>query len=116
MMKNDQRSDMYLFIREPKFSSIGYKHKVGARFRLSYKYINVPCLKNDISSSFSQLCESFDEIIRLSNASQSQINEEFIPREKPFIVTDAMEDWDIMTTDQFWFDNITEVSKKNRKI
>ncbi len=38
----DQRWDMYVFIREPKFSSIGYK--VGARFRLSYKYINVPCL------------------------------------------------------------------------
>jgi hypothetical protein len=27
---------MYVFIGEPKFSSIGYK--VGARFRLSYKY------------------------------------------------------------------------------
>jgi hypothetical protein len=37
-----QRWDMYVFLREPKFSSIGYK--VGARFRLSYKYINVPCL------------------------------------------------------------------------
>ncbi len=39
---NEQRWDMYVFIREPKFSSISYK--VGARFRLSYKYINVPCL------------------------------------------------------------------------
>jgi hypothetical protein len=39
---HNQRWDMYVFIREPKFSSIGYK--VGARFRLSYKYINVPCL------------------------------------------------------------------------
>ncbi len=41
-MLYEQRSDMYVFIREPKFSSIGYK--VGARFRLSYKYINVRCL------------------------------------------------------------------------
>ncbi len=39
---HNQRWDMYVFIRESKFSSIGYK--VGARFRLSYKYINVPCL------------------------------------------------------------------------
>ncbi len=41
-MYYDQRWDMYVFIREHKFSSIGYK--VGARFRLSYKYIHIPCL------------------------------------------------------------------------
>jgi hypothetical protein len=33
---------MYVFIGEPKFSSIGYK--VGARFRLSYKYIHIRSL------------------------------------------------------------------------
>ncbi len=38
----DQRSDMYVFIGEPKFSSIGYK--VGPRFRLSYKYLHIRSL------------------------------------------------------------------------
>jgi len=35
--------------------------------------------------------------------------ETFIRRERPLVVTDAMADWPIMKTDQFWFDNITEV-------
>ncbi len=38
----DQRWDMYVLIREPKFSSISYK--VGARFRLSYRYIHIRSL------------------------------------------------------------------------
>jgi uncharacterized Zn-finger protein len=45
----NQRWDMYVFIGEPKFSSIGYK--VGARFRLSYKYINVRSLVLMVYSS-----------------------------------------------------------------
>lgn len=45
----------------------------------------------------------------MANVSQTLVNEEFIRREKPFIITDGMDDWDIMMTDQFWFDNITEV-------
>ncbi|OXA56226.1 hypothetical protein Fcan01_08941 [Folsomia candida] len=55
------------------------------------------------------LCESLDEIARMANVSQTLVNEEFIRREKPFIITDGMDDWDIMMTDQFWFDNITEI-------
>lgn len=42
--------------------------------------------------------------------SQTRVIEEFIKRERPFVVTDGMEDWPIMKTDQFWFDNITEVT------
>lgn len=61
-----------------------------------------------------QLCESLgEEIPRLDNLSQTSALEEYIRREKPFLVTDAMAEWDIMTTDQFWFDNITEVNCNN---
>jgi len=56
-----------------------------------------------------KLCETIDEIQRVWNVSQSEILEDFIRKERPFIVTDAMEDWQVMNTDKFWFDNITEV-------
>lgn len=50
-----------------------------------------------------------ESIERVANISQSAVIEQYIKRERPFIVTDAMDDWHVMKTDQFWFDNITEV-------
>lgn len=44
------------------------------------------------------------------NASQTEVIEQYIRREKPFVVTDAMTEWPIMKTDLLWFDNVTEVS------
>jgi hypothetical protein len=46
--------------------------------------------------------------------SQSAVIEEFIKRERPLVVTDAMSEWTIMKTDHFWFDNITEVTRSTQ--
>ncbi|ODN04667.1 hypothetical protein Ocin01_02026 [Orchesella cincta] len=55
------------------------------------------------------LCETLEGIERVGNISQAAVIEQYIKRERPFIVTDAMDDWHVMKTDQFWFDNITEI-------
>jgi len=69
------------------------------------------CIKHQLVLNVlcNQLCESQEEIRRISNVSQTGMMEDFVRRERPCIVTDSMEDWHIMNTDQFWFDNITEV-------
>ncbi|XP_071512947.1 uncharacterized protein, partial [Panulirus ornatus] len=46
---------------------------------------------------------------RLSNASSDVVSEDYLKNDIPFIVTDAMDDWPIMNTERFWFDNITEM-------
>lgn len=57
-----------------------------------------------------QVCESLEKLDRLANASSKVVAEEYLKNDVPFIVTDAMDDWPVMNTNEFWFDNITEVS------
>jgi hypothetical protein len=62
---------MYVFIREPKFSSIGYK--VGARFRLTYQYINIPSL---LIIHKATVTPPWEKLLQSSHKKQS-INVEF---------------------------------------
>ncbi|KAK3891775.1 hypothetical protein Pcinc_004354 [Petrolisthes cinctipes] len=55
------------------------------------------------------VCESMEKLDRLANASSKVVAEEYLKNDVPFIVTDAMEDWPVMNTNEFWFDNITEM-------
>lgn len=56
------------------------------------------------------MCESDDVLDVLSGVPMSVATDEYLRDDKPFIVTDAMAPWAVMNTDDFWFDNITEVS------
>ena len=56
-----------------------------------------------------QVCESLERLDRLANVSSLVVSEDYLKNDVPFIVTDAMEDWPVMNTDDFWFDNVTEV-------
>ncbi|XP_042237815.1 uncharacterized protein LOC121876610 [Homarus americanus] len=55
------------------------------------------------------VCESLDKVDRLTNVSSHVVSEDYLKNDIPFIVTDAMDDWPVMNTEQFWFDNITEM-------
>ena len=57
-----------------------------------------------------EVCESLDVLDRLSNVSIQTVAEDYLKNDIPFIVVDAMADWPVMNTDDFWFDNVTEVS------
>jgi hypothetical protein len=47
---------------------------------------------------------------RLGGVTYEQLLDGYLNRDAPLIVVDAMESWPVMNTDDFWFDNITQVS------
>lgn len=55
------------------------------------------------------MCESLEKMDRLSNVSSWVVTEDYLKNDVPFLVTDAMDDWPVMNTEEFWFDNVTEV-------
>lgn len=57
-----------------------------------------------------QTCEVLDQVDRVNKASYDFLLDSYLNRDAPFIVTDAMNDWPVMNTEQFYFDNITQVS------
>lgn len=60
-----------------------------------------------------QTCEALETIDRLSDVKYRNLVENYLNRDAPAIVIDAMESWTAMNTDYFWFDNITHVSPNN---
>lgn len=59
-----------------------------------------------------QTCEALETIDRLSDVRYRNLVDNYLSRDAPAIITDAMESWAVMNTDYFWFDNITHVSTK----
>lgn len=59
-----------------------------------------------------QTCEALETIDRLSDVRYRNLVDNYLSRDAPAIITDAMESWAVMNTDYFWFDNITHVSIK----
>lgn len=57
-----------------------------------------------------QTCESLENVDRLGTVSYEQLLDNYLSRDAPLIIVDAMEAWPVMNTDDFWFDNITQVS------
>ncbi|CAB0011003.1 unnamed protein product [Nesidiocoris tenuis] len=55
-------------------------------------------------------CETVDSIHVLSNLDYEMLVENYLNRDIPLIVVDAMDQWPVMLTDEFYFDNITDVS------
>lgn len=58
---------------------------------------------------FQQSCESLENIDRISEVRYRYLVENYLNRDVPAIITDAMSSWAAMNTDFFWFDNITHV-------
>ncbi|XP_045118668.1 uncharacterized protein LOC123508815 [Portunus trituberculatus] len=67
-------------------------------------YVSRALLEEDCN-----VCESLERLDRLANVSSLVVSEDYLKNDVPFIVTDAMEDWPVMNTDDFWFDNVTEM-------
>lgn len=67
-------------------------------------YVSRTLLEDDCN-----VCESLEHLERLSNISSRVVSEDYLKNDIPFIATDAMEDWPVMNTEQFWFDNVTEM-------
>lgn len=59
---------------------------------------------------FLQTCEALETIDRLSDVRYRNLVDNYLSRDAPAIITDAMDSWAVMNTDYFWFDNITHVS------
>jgi len=60
-----------------------------------------------------QSCEALEHVDRLGGVAYEQLLDGYLNRDAPLIVVDAMESWPVMNTDDFWFDNITQVSYCN---
>lgn len=56
-----------------------------------------------------QTCEALETIDRLSDVRYRNLVDNYLSRDAPAIITDAMDSWAVMNTDYFWFDNITHV-------
>ncbi|KAJ1523830.1 hypothetical protein ONE63_010388 [Megalurothrips usitatus] len=61
-------------------------------------------------------CESLERVDRLSDASYEHLLDNYLSRDAPAIVVDAMESWPAMTTDHFYFDNITQIYLDDDKL
>lgn len=60
----------------------------------------------------SQTCEALETIDRLSDVRYRTLVDNYLSRDAPAIITDAMDSWAVMNTDYFWFDNITHVGSR----
>ncbi|XP_047491036.1 uncharacterized protein LOC125040521 [Penaeus chinensis] len=67
-------------------------------------YVSRSLLEDDCN-----VCESLEKMDRLSNVSSWVVTEDYLKNDIPFLVTDAMDDWPVMNTEEFWFDNVTEM-------
>lgn len=59
-----------------------------------------------------QACEALETIERLSDVRYRNLVDNYLNRDAPTIITDAMDSWTVMNTDYFWFDNITHVGSR----
>ncbi|XP_063220213.1 uncharacterized protein LOC134529747 [Bacillus rossius redtenbacheri] len=61
-------------------------------------------------------CEALEYVDRLGNVAYEQLLDGYLSRDAPLIVIDAMESWPVMNTDDFWFDNITQLYLQDDKL
>ncbi|KAE8746261.1 hypothetical protein FOCC_FOCC006933 [Frankliniella occidentalis] len=65
---------------------------------------------------FAKACESLKHVDRLSDVSYEHLLDNYLSRDAPAIVVDAMEAWPVMTTDHFYFDNVTQIYLEDDKL
>ncbi|CAL1685504.1 unnamed protein product [Lasius platythorax] len=61
-------------------------------------------------------CEALETIDRLSDVRYRNLVDNYLSRDAPAIITDAMDSWAVMNTDYFWFDNITHLYLENERL
>ncbi|XP_046385673.1 uncharacterized protein LOC124155688 [Ischnura elegans] len=61
-------------------------------------------------------CETLETVDRLGDVNYEQLLEGYLQRDAPLIVTDAMDSWPIMHTNDFWFENITQLYLQDEKL
>ncbi|XP_011693798.1 PREDICTED: uncharacterized protein LOC108783363 [Cyphomyrmex costatus] len=61
-------------------------------------------------------CEALETIDRLSDVRYRNLVDNYLNRDAPAIITDAMDSWAVMNTDYFWFDNITHLYLENERL
>ncbi|XP_075218014.1 uncharacterized protein LOC142322828 [Lycorma delicatula] len=61
-------------------------------------------------------CEALEHVDRVNKVSYDYILDNYLNRDAPLIVTDAMEAWPVMNTDDFYFDNITQLYLQDEKL
>lgn len=59
-----------------------------------------------------QACETLERVERLNKVNYDFMLDSYLDHDAPVIITDAMESWLVMNTDNFYFENITQVSVK----
>ncbi|XP_076043449.1 uncharacterized protein LOC143026618 [Oratosquilla oratoria] len=67
-------------------------------------YVSQSLMEDDCN-----VCESMERLDHLVNVSAVVVSEEYLKNDVPFVVVDGMDNWEVMNTDQFWFDNVTEL-------
>ena len=80
----------------------------------SHLMFNETCYNNNEINVYNlfQVCELIETLDKYEELPMGAVSEDFLQNEIPFVVADAMTDWPVMTSDNFYFDNITDVSKK----
>ncbi|KAL2715235.1 hypothetical protein V1478_014933 [Vespula squamosa] len=61
-------------------------------------------------------CEALESIDRLSDVRYRSLVDNYLNRDAPAIITDAMDTWSVMNTDYFWFDNVTHLYLGNERL
>nr|CAD7604842.1 unnamed protein product [Timema genevievae] len=61
-------------------------------------------------------CEALEQVDRLGSVAYEHLLDSYLNRDAPLIVMDAMESWPVMNTDNFWFDNITQLYLQDEKL
>uniref|UniRef100_A0A1B6CL03 Cupin-like domain-containing protein n=1 Tax=Clastoptera arizonana TaxID=38151 RepID=A0A1B6CL03_9HEMI len=61
-------------------------------------------------------CEALDKIDRLDKVNYEFLMSNYLDHDAPFIITDAMDSWPVMNTDNFYFENITQLYLKDEKL
>ncbi|CAG5103979.1 Protein of unknown function [Cotesia congregata] len=78
-------------------------------------YTEYPIAEVDCVVSY-RTCESVETIDRLSDVRYRQLVDNYLSRDAPAIITDAMDTWAAINTDYFWFDNITHLYLGNERL
>ncbi|XP_022200561.1 uncharacterized protein LOC111057444 [Nilaparvata lugens] len=61
-------------------------------------------------------CEALEYVDRVDKVGYDSLLNNYLSRDVPLIVTDAMESWPVMNTNDFYFDNITQLYLQDEKL
>jgi len=78
--------------------------------------VNNPMYRFSLTENDCITCETLDHIERISDVDYQLLVEKYLSRDGPVIVNDAMTQWPVMKTDNFYFDNVTSIYLDDEKL